>query len=474
MSSLERPQISKTLELPARKGRWAGETDVLVIGGGMAGLGAALGAAQTGAGVILAERYGSVGGQATASLVTMLASYHTRSSDRPKYTAEGFFPRDHGVGQPVIGGVLDQLVGRLIEAGGAIPPSVQTGYTVAFDPEIFKTVALEMLDHANVKFIFHALASGLVTHGEKRGVVFETKSGPLVVEAKELVDASGDGDVAAWAGAPFAIGRRQDLLTQPMTLYFRMVDFDKEEFAAYVRTHPDQWNGVSGLQALVRQAHAAGDLDLARENILFFSTPYAREVSLNCTRIVNVLGTDVFDLSYAEWQARLQLRQITAFLKKYVPGFQNAYVVQSGLSVGVRETRRILGDYVLTAEDVLSARRFTDAIAHGTYPIDIHNPTGPGTRLEHVPEGQAYDIPLRCLIPRGLDHLMVAGRCISGEHEALASCRVMPICSATGQAAGVTAALAAIRGRSPRQIAAAEVQAELLRQQAVLKTPVLR
>jgi hypothetical protein len=187
----------------------------------------------------------------------------------------------------------------------------------------------------------------------------------------------------------------------------------------------------------VERASEAGFLDLQREDILFFGTPHERELSVNTTRVINVLGTDVWDLSYAEWHSRRQMRQIASFLKDYVPGFEEAYVAQTGVNVGVRETRRILGDYQLTVDDVLSARKFPDVIARGSYPVDIHNPHGKGTTLKRLPAGEAYDIPLRCLLPRGVDGLLMAGRSISGTHEAHSSYRVMPIAMATGQAAGL-------------------------------------
>ncbi|TMG72645.1 MAG: FAD-dependent oxidoreductase, partial [Betaproteobacteria bacterium] len=174
------------------------------------------------------------------------------------------------------------------------------------------------------------------------------------------------------------------------------------------------------------------------------------------------------------WASRKQMRQIAEFLRRYVPGFEKSYVAQSGVQVGVRETRRILGDYQLTADDVLAARKFDDAIARGAYPIDIHNPTGTGTLLKRLPPGEAYDIPMRCLLPRSTEGLMVAGRCISGTHEAHSSYRVMPIVMATGQAAGVCAALAARRGVMPRQVAVGEVQRELVRQGASLRADLAR
>jgi hypothetical protein len=319
-----------------------------------------------------------------------------------------------------------------------------------------------------VRYLLHAFASGVTQAEGVSGVVLETKSGPLAIQPGAVVDATGDGDVAAAAGAPFGVGRKGDGLVQPMTLMFRMVGFEPGEFEDYVRKHPDQWRSVHGLWDLIAEATAAGDLDLTREDILFFGTTHEREVVVNSSRITGVLGIDAWDLSRAEMLARYQVDQIVAFLRDYVPGFKDAYLAQAGTAIGVRETRRVLGEYVLTAEDVLTARKFDDVIARGTYPVDIHNPTGKGTVLRTVPPGDAYDIPLRCLVPRDVDGILVAGRCISGTHEAHSSYRVTPTAMATGQAAGVCAALAAKRHRWPRKVPARDVQAELLRQGADL------
>jgi len=466
--TLKRPDGAPTIELPPREALLAGDTDVLVVGGGPAGIGAAIGAVQAGARVILAERYGFLGGNATAALVMPLMSFHTQIPQKERRGATTLLPTDHGPGEPVVGGALAKLLQRLVHVGGAIPPTLATGYVVPFDPEWFKLVALDLLDEAGVQLLFHAFASGIIGDGAVEGVVFETKSGPLAIKAKVTIDCTGDADIAVQAGTPTEVGRA-DGLVQPMTLMFRMAEFQRAAFEAYVKQHPQEWRGVHGLWDLVRKATAAGELKLPREDILFFATPHEGEVSVNSTRVTRVLGTDVWDLSYAEWMSRRQMRQIAEFLKQYVPGFEKSYVMQSGVNVGVRETRRIIGDYQLTVDDVLSARKFDDAIARGAYPVDIHNPTGTGTVLKRLPPGEAYDIPLRCLMPQNAEGLIVAGRCISGTHEAHSSYRVMPIVMATGQAAGVTAALAARRGIGPRETSVREVQHELVRQGASLR-----
>ncbi len=468
MPAVKRPAQVTTVELPPRKAIEAGETDVLVVGGGPAGLGAAVGAAQAGVRVILIEHYGFLGGNATAALVVPLASYHTQRPTKEKAGKPTLTPTDHGEGQPLIGGVLSAFVSRLVRAGGAIPPSRNTGYVVPFDPEIFKEVAFDLLDEHGVGYLLHAFSSDIIVGKNRHTIVLETKSGPIVVRARVVVDCTGDGDIAARAGTPYHVGREADGLVQPMTLMFRIAGFDRKAFAEYAEAHPSQWLGVHGLWDLVRTATEAGHFRLAREDILFFATTRDDQVSVNSTRIINVLGTDVWDLTYAEREGRRQISQISAFLQNYVPGFQRSFVDQSGATVGVRETRRITGEYELTADDVLGCRKFEDVIARGSYPIDIHNPSGTGTILKHLPPGGTYDIPLRCLIPKNVDNLLVAGRCISGTHEALSSYRVMPISMATGQAAGVCAALSVLRRAAPRSVEARDVQRVLLSQKALL------
>jgi len=202
--------------------------------------------------------------------------------------------------------------------------------------------------------------------------------------------------------------------------------------------------------------------------LLMFATPHPEEVSVNSTRVVNKLATDVFDLTSAEWESRHQADQVSEFLRNYVPGFENSYMVQTGVQVGIREGRRISGEYKLTGTDVLEARKFPDVIARCAYSLDIHNPKGKGTRIERLPPGESYDIPLRSLIPLNCDHLLTAGRCISGTHEAHSSYRIMPAAMATGQGAGICAAICALNQIDVRSVDVNEVQKELRRQKASL------
>lgn len=467
MPPLKKPVSDYKIPVPDSEALIAAQTDVLVVGGGPAGLGASLGAARAGAKVVLAERYGFLGGASTVALVMPLMSAHTQEPTTQKLGNETLFPTDHGDGKRVIAGVLLELVNRLIENDGAIPPSVNTGYVVPFDPEIMKYTTLCMLDEAGVDILFHAFAFNC-KNSESPEVFFHTKSGPVVIKAKVVVDCTGDGDIATFAGAKYIIGREPDGLTQPMTKYFRMVGFERPAFFEYIRKNPKQWYGVMGLWDLVEKAANDGKLELPRENILMFATPHYEEICVNSTRISNAVSTDAFDLTRAECESRYQVRQVSEFLKQYVPGFRNSYMAQSGTQIGIRESRRIIGDYVLTGMDVIEAKKFPDVIARCAYSLDIHNPQGKGTRIERLAPGEAYDIPLRCLLPLNLDKILVAGRCISGTHEAHSSYRIMPAAMATGQAAGVCAAIAALDSLNIHSVKPIIVQNELVRQNANL------
>ena len=261
MPPLKRPPHATSIRLPPRDALDLGEADVLIAGGGPAGLGAALGAAGAGADVVLAEQYGFLGGNATAALVMPIASYYTELPAQDGRKAEDacmLLPRDHGAGRRVIGGALGALVERLVRAGGAIAASPSTGFVVPFDAEVFKTVAFDLLDEAGVQFLLHAFAGGVAGDEGSRAVVFETKSGPVVLRAKVIVDCTGDGDVAALAGCAFEYGRKEDGLVQPMSLMFLMAQFEAAALDGYCRTHPGQWQGVHGLWELVDQATQAG------------------------------------------------------------------------------------------------------------------------------------------------------------------------------------------------------------------------
>jgi len=392
--------------------------DVLIAGGGPGGLAAAVSAARNGADTLLVERYGFLGGMATAGLVNPFMTY---------WAGE----------EQIIGGVLQEIVDRLTELG-----AYGKGSRTAFDPEAFKYVADRMCEDAGVKVLLHSFATDArISGGIIESVEIAGKSGKRTARARVFVDGTGDADLAFMAGARCEKGRAEDGLTQPMTLNFRVCRVDVPRIPPKAE-----------FDELFNKAKAEGRVNCPRENVLYFLTTRDGEIHFNQTRIINSDGTSSEDLSRAEIEGRRQAWELLEFLRRDVPGFEQSDMLTSGPQIGVRETRRVIGEYVLTGDDVLSAGKFADCIARGSYSIDIHNPTGAGTLIKRLPPGESYDIPYRCLVPLGIDNLLIAGRPISATHEAHSSLRIMPICIAIGQAAGTAAALSVKQKVAPRKL----------------------
>ncbi|MGQ9779296.1 MAG: FAD-dependent oxidoreductase [Bacillota bacterium] len=465
-------------------------TDIVVVGGGPAGIGAAVAAARLGVRVILVERYGFLGGMSTAALVTPMMTFSAG-------------------GRLVIGGIAQELIERLKKIGGSpghVPDPVGFVETVTpVDPEAMKVAAEEMVLESGIEVLYHCLATGVTKESvqEKKGIKVEktsatgfpaqaritsveisSKGGPLSLIAKQFIDCTGDADLVYLAGGPWRAGRDGDGLTQPGTLFVRMAGVDLTKVVTYMAENPDDfivrasangkveteftYLGVCGFFSKVTQARLAGEFPLERDRVLFFAGIHPGEVFVNMTRVQFGSALTVEDLTAAEIQGRRQAQAVAEFLRARIPGFEHAYVVQTGVQVGFRETRRIVGEYVLTEEDILSGREFADGIARGAFPIDIHAPDGNGLVTKRLHDSVSYAIPYRSLVPKGLDGVLVAGRCISTTHEAHASTRVIPICFATGQAAGTAAALAVLHDMEPREVPAALIRSELLKQGAIL------
>ncbi|MGD8240705.1 MAG: FAD-dependent oxidoreductase, partial [Armatimonadota bacterium] len=388
--------------------------DVIVCGGGPAGIAAAVGAARLGASTLLIERYGFLGGMATAGVVHPWMTFHAEDKQ-------------------LIAGVLQDIIDRLKERGAYKVSSHFGNVHHCFDPEELKQVELELVLDAGVRLLLHTLIVDTIREGDcVRGVATESKSGREEHRGAIIIDATGDGDMAAGGGAEYEKGRAEDGLMQPMTLQFRMGGVD-------VRRMPSR----EEINDIYVAAKERGEIDNPRENLLWFDTTYEDQIHFNTTRVTHVDGTSGDDLTRAEIESRRQTWEVVRLLQQHVPGFERAYLLWTAPQVGVRETRRIMGDYVLTEDDVLAARKFPDAVTLGSYDIDIHNPAGTGTIIKSLPTGDYYGIPYRCLLPRGLEGLLVAGRPISTTHEAHSSVRIQAICSGTGHAAGIAAALAA-------------------------------
>ena len=437
------------------------EYDVLVVGGGNAGCAAAIAAARTGARTLLVERYGFLGGTATASMVGPWMTFHS-GEDR------------------IVGGIAQEIVERLVARGGS-PGHIRDASDYVptitpFDPEIHKALLFDMMRENNVALLLHAwFLDALSEDGRVIGARFATVAGIREVRARRTIDATADAYVAASAGVATQQGDARGRV-QPASLMFRLSHVDRNALAAYVRQKPDQMrtslkahertadqlSAVAGLYELWEAARERGDVTVPRELVSFFASPYDDEVTVNMTRVVDVDPLDPDDLTRAEVEARAQVMQLVAFFRRDVPGFANARLAATGTQIGVRESRRIVGAYTLTADDVLQARAFDDAVARSAYPIDIHNPRGSGTTTHRLPAGASYEIPYRCLVPQAVDDLLVAGRCISTTHEALASTRLTPTVMTLGQAAGTAAALSLREHVAPRALDPALLRARLV------------
>jgi len=415
--------------------------DVVVCGGGPAGIAASVAAARTGAEVLLIERYGFLGGMATAGLVNPFMTFFAGS-------------------EQIVQGIFQEIIDRLSFLGGWGGPRQNW----AFDPELLKVAADEICLQAGVKLLLHAFVCGAKIERSKiTSIRILAKPQEREIRAKVYVDATGDADLACLAWVPCEKGRPGDGLTQPMTLNFRMAGVEID------RMPPRE-----EINRLYSAAREAGRIDCPRNDVLYFFTTRDGEVHFNTTRVIKLDGTSARDLTRAEIIGRRQAKQICEFLRSDVAGFERSYLATTGTQIGVRETRRIVGQYVLTAEDVLSAAKFHDCIARGSYPVDIHDPDGGGTVIKHLPPGESYDIPYRCLVPLNVSNLLVAGRPISATHEAHSSLRVMPIAFAVGQAAGTAAALCARWHCAPRDLDVRSLQRQLIDQGANLGRSALR
>ncbi len=464
----------KTWNEPARQIPVAREVDVLVAGGGVAGMAAAYSAACNGARTLLVERNGFLGGTATAGIMPMLGGYSEMQG----------FARD--------------FFARLEEMDGSV--NVEA---TAFDVEPFKHLALQMLDEAGVEFMFYTMVTAPMLERNKdgsqvRGVVTEGKSGRLAIAAHTVIDCTGDGDICAWAGAPFVKGRSSDGKMRPVTVTFFVGNIDMPRVARYMQEHPEDFSPIGhrhlldferkiikidGFFSLVEKAKAAGDLDDSLHYLRLLGTHPERGVAvINTTRVYGVDGTDTFDLTRGEIEARYQMMRVFNFVRKYVPGFENAYIAESSSNLGVRETRHIEGRYTVTEDDVYGGRGFDDVVCQVATQVPrgmtAHSPDGgeaaandPFYRgLQKYPLTR-FQIPYRAFLPKGVEGLLVAGRCLSVTHEVDNSTRGMTVCFANGQAAGTAAALAAREGCLASQIDVAELQEILATQGLNLPRP---
>jgi hypothetical protein len=433
-----------SLTEPARQTPVWGEYEVVVLGGGPAGMAAAVAAARAGRSTLLVERYGFLGGMGTAAGVTNFCGLHANV---------------HGDIRQVVHGVADGLLERIARLGGLNTPHALFGKTVAqaYDTAAYKIAADDLLLSAGVEILFHALGAGVVMDGDRRvrALLVETKSGRRAIVGRTFVDASGDGDLAAWAGADYALGDGHGSMLYPSTM-FRINGVDPQRAGKAWETIPK----------LMAQAEAQGRYRFPRKGAIVRPQKSGIEWRVNLTQLANrdgdaMDGTDAIELTEAEVLGRRQIAGVAGFLRE-VPGFEQSYISDIAPQVGIRETRRVRGLYELTESDVLECASFDDTIGVNGWPLELHLKGDVEFRWPKIPESRGFNqLPYRMTVPPSLDNVWVAGRCASMSHEAQSAARVTGPCFVMGEAAGTAAHLALQSGGTAAAVDVAALQARL-------------
>ena len=417
--------------------------DLVVVGGGLTGVAAAVAAARQGLSVLLAEQAGCLGGALSGNLIYPFMPFSTCP--------------EPGVRKDLSAGIFSEMYLRSQAITAKIGPASFTYPKPSMNvpsssicPEHFKFALDDMVQEAGVDVLYHVTLSHVKTEGRNlRCAYFASKSGILELEADFFIDSTGDGDLLAFAGCDFQLGRESDGLSQPMTTCFRVANVDIDQI---------KWPEV---QAAYLHWKEQGKITNPRENVLVFWGNGMGDgiLHFNTTRVTHHDPTDPLSLSQAETKARGQVREMLEFFRTF-PAFKNATIISTA-AIGVRESRKLKGEHILTAQELMDCTKFDDAIALGNYDIDIHNPAGTGTSHYYFAPGDYYSIPYRSLLPKEFDNLLVGGRCISATHEAQASIRIMPICATTGEAAGIAAAVAKNTGTNTHTLDVSKVQSIL-------------
>lgn len=456
--------------------------DVVVAGAGMAGVVAAIAAARMGARTLLTDRYTFLGGNMTAGLLGNFLTFHNMKGEQIC----------DGIPQEIVDACI-RLGGCFAEGRGHLRNPYGNGYTVTpVDAEALKLAAQTLCVAAGVDLLLNTYTLGpLVENGRVAGIRVANKSGERAIPARVTIDATGDADLVAQAGGPFLLGDDEGR-TMSISLFFRMGGVDLDRHLAYVKANPDQfmlgedpWIGksraeiaaglarwtdyplITGHYDAVKAAKARGEFHQNRERVVFSITTTPGVVTINATSMLNYDPTDGEALSRAALEGREQIYVVRDFFRKYVPGFEQAFILDSASALGIRESRRIVGDAILTTEACLKGAKSDQDIARGAYCLDVHEASGKIVH-KHVADGESYGVPYGCLLPKGLDGILVAGRAVSSERFANGSVRVQAHIMAIGQAAGSAAAMSVERRCTPRELPVANLREQLKRQGAVV------
>ena len=446
------------------------EYDVVIAGGGIAGSLAAVASARHGARTLLVEETGFLGGSLTVCGTGPMMTFHAGDKQ-------------------VIKGLGEELINRLKEKNLSPGHTVDsTGYTYTvtpFDAEGLKRELELMVTESGAEILYHAkLISACVSGGRADSITVSSMGVMIEIKGMVFIDSTGDATLLKLSGVPVSSGRDSDGANQPMTMNFKLSGVDiplirsimekDVELFPFLKKHPKGLEkeasrlSISGFQDIMKEGIASGELDIDRDIVLCFETNNFNEVIVNMTRIHSLDPLNPFDISRAETEGRRQVWEMYAFLRKHVPGFASSVLISSGPRIGVRSSGRMNGVYSLTADDILSETKFADGIACCGYPIDIHS-DGAETKSTFLRWGGYYSIPYRCLINSTVSNIMAAGRDISCTFEAHASLRVSPCCTATGQAAGTAAAMAAASGLSPLDVDTGSLRDNLRKDGAIVE-----
>ena len=411
-----------------------GAYDVVVAGSGPAGICAAVAAAREGAKVALVERYGVVGGNLTTGYVGPI------------------------LGMVGKGTMRDELVELL-----GVPENDMIGETGrAHDFEMAKIRLMQFVNHPNIDVYLQTTVTDVIKEGDTlKGIIATSGEGQFALLGKVIIDATGDGLVSHLAGATTEKGR-EDGLMQPVTLEFTIDGVDESKGVICIGDVDDVRLGDERFLDYCKRLSLEGEIPERIAAVRLHPTTHSGQRQVNTTQVNGIDMTRVDHIFKADLELREQILTLLDFFHKHIPGYENCRIISSGTTTGVRETRRVIGDYIITAEEMAAGCRFDDVIVHrAEFIVDIHNPEGSGQAEEHIQYCDPYDLPYRCFTPKGIENLYTAGRCISGTHRAHASYRVMSICMAMGEAVGVAAAMCAENGCTPRNLNVKELQNRL-------------